>query len=300
MSLPRQVLPGTFYMITRRCTQRQFLLRPDAATNATFLYCLAEAAKRFEIEVILPSVLANHHHLICLDRHGRIVEFTEHLHKFVARAMNALRGRRENFWSSEPVCLVRLVDPADVLDKVVYAATNPVKDRLVDRIHHWPGVNGVSALLNQRGLTVQRPRHFFRATGSMPQTVTLNLVIPPELGEPDEFRRQLEERINAAEQGFAAERAMGGLRVMGRRAIIEQSWRSSPRGDEPRRGLLRPRVAARSPLSRIEAIFRNRAFLSAYREARRAWLAGLAAVFPAGTYWLRRFANVIVAAPLPA
>jgi len=28
---PRQVLPNQFYMITRRCTQRQFLLRPDAA-----------------------------------------------------------------------------------------------------------------------------------------------------------------------------------------------------------------------------------------------------------------------------
>ncbi len=29
MSLPRQVLPNRSYMITRRCTQRQFLLRPD-------------------------------------------------------------------------------------------------------------------------------------------------------------------------------------------------------------------------------------------------------------------------------
>jgi hypothetical protein len=33
MSLPRQVLPGQFYLVTRRCTQRQFLLWPDAATN---------------------------------------------------------------------------------------------------------------------------------------------------------------------------------------------------------------------------------------------------------------------------
>ena len=29
MSIPRQVLPGSTYMITRRCTQRQFLMRPD-------------------------------------------------------------------------------------------------------------------------------------------------------------------------------------------------------------------------------------------------------------------------------
>ena len=33
MSLPREVLPGRCYLITRRCTQRTFLMRPDAATN---------------------------------------------------------------------------------------------------------------------------------------------------------------------------------------------------------------------------------------------------------------------------
>jgi hypothetical protein len=36
-----------------------------------------------------------------------------------------------------------------------------------------------------------------------------------------------------------------------------------------------------------------------YRVARLSWLAGLPAVFPAGTYWLHRFAGVTVA-PLPA
>jgi len=46
MSRPRQVLPGQFYLVTRRCTQRQFLLRPDAATNNAFTYCLIEAAQR--------------------------------------------------------------------------------------------------------------------------------------------------------------------------------------------------------------------------------------------------------------
>ena len=47
-------------MITRRCTQRQFLLRPDAITNQTFLYVLALAAERTGVEVILPSVQSNH------------------------------------------------------------------------------------------------------------------------------------------------------------------------------------------------------------------------------------------------
>jgi len=146
MSLPRQVLPCTFYMISRRTTQRQFLLRPDPVTNATFVYCLAEAAQRFGIDVLLPCALSNHHHTIVFDRHGTVCQFVEHFHKLFAKAQNAHRGRWENLWSSEQVCLVRLVDRADVLDKLVYVATNPVKHGLVDRVHHWPGVTGPTPL----------------------------------------------------------------------------------------------------------------------------------------------------------
>ncbi|MCE9579144.1 MAG: hypothetical protein K8W52_38835 [Deltaproteobacteria bacterium] len=286
-------------MLTRRCTQRQFLLRPDAATNATFLYCLAEAAERYDIDVILPTVMSNHHHTIVFDRHGRIIEFVEHLHKFTAKAMNALRGRWENFWSSEPVCLVRLARPSDVIDKLVYVATNPVKDHLVDRAHHWPGVNGLSALLNQRPLLLQRPRHFFRAAGPMPSEVALELVIPPELGDADEVRQTLRDRVASFEAHAALERARSGTAVLGRRAVIRQSWRSHPSTTEPRRGL-RPRIAARNVWARFEAALRDRDFISAYREARARWISGRVTVFPLGTYWLRRFANVPIAAPTPA
>jgi hypothetical protein len=47
--LPGQVLPGQFSMITRRCTQRQFLLRPDRETNNASTYCLIEAALRCQV-----------------------------------------------------------------------------------------------------------------------------------------------------------------------------------------------------------------------------------------------------------
>jgi REP element-mobilizing transposase RayT len=296
MSLPRQVIPGSFYMITRRCTQRQFLMRPDPVTNATFNYCLAEAAQRFRIEVILPSALSNHHHTTVFDRYGSIIEFTEQFHKMFAKAQNAHRGRWENLWSSEPPCIVRLVDRNDVIDKLVYGATNPVKDGLVERVHHWPGVNGLAALLTGRALEAKRPRQFFRRHGPMPASVRLELVIPPELGDPDEVRRELRARVAAEERRLADERMRHGKRVLGRRAVMRQSWRGDPGSHEPRR-TLRPRIAARSIWSRVEALRRDREFLSAYREARKLWLAGDPSPFPIGTYWLRRFANVPIAVP---
>jgi hypothetical protein len=78
-----------------------------------------------------------------------------------ARSQNALRGRWENLWSSEQVCVVKLVGRDPVMDKLVYTACNPVQADLVDRVHHWPGVNGLVPLLAGRSLRATRPLHFF-------------------------------------------------------------------------------------------------------------------------------------------
>ena len=294
MSRPRQVLPGQFYLVTRRCTQRQFLLRPDAATNNAFTYCLIEAAQRTQIEVLLPCAMSNHHHTVIYDRFARYPEFVEHFHKIFARSQNALRGRWENFWSSEQVCVVRLVGRDDVVDKLVYTATNPVKDGLVDRVDHWPGVNGLRALLTGRPLAAKRPWHFFRRDGAMPDVVELRLSIPPELGHEAEVLEDLRQRVAALEESLAAERQQTGRRVYGRRAVLRQPWWGRPTSPEPRRNL-RPRVAARSKWARIEALQCNRAFLVDYAVARDAWRGGAPVTFPWGTYWLQRFAGVAVA-----
>ena len=71
--------------------------------------------------------------LAIFDRDGNAPAFTEHFHKLLAKSQNALRGRWENFWAAEQVCVVHLVDPAAVMAKLVYVATNPVKDRLTQQ-----------------------------------------------------------------------------------------------------------------------------------------------------------------------
>ena len=294
MTLPREVHPGQFYLVTRRCTQRQFLLRPDAATNNNFLYCLTVAAERCEIEVLLPCAMSNHYHAVVYDRRGTLPAFTEHFHKLLAKSQNALRGRWENLWAAEPVCVVRLADAADVMAKLVYVATNPVKDGLVDKVHHWPGVNGLAALVGDRAMTATRPAHFFRDGGPMPASVTLRLTVPRELGDGAEVRCELRARVAEAEARLAGERQRAGRRVLGRRAVLQQSWRESPHSHEPRRNL-RPRIAARSIWSRIEAQQRSREFQEGYRQARASMLAGGRVEFPPGTYWLRRFVNVPIA-----
>src|SRR3954469_4061435 len=118
--LPRQVLPRQFYLITRRCTQRQFLLRPDAATNNAFLYCLIHAALRCQIDVLLPCAMSNHYHVVVYDRLGRYPEFIEHFHKPLGGSQDARRGRRESFWEPEQACVETLVARDALLDKLTY------------------------------------------------------------------------------------------------------------------------------------------------------------------------------------
>ena len=280
-------------MITRRCTQRQFLLRPDKATNNGFLYCLIDAARRCEIDVVLPCAMSNHYHVVIYDRAGRYPEFIEHFHKLLARSQNALRGRWENLWSSEQTCVVGLVGREAVIDKLVYAATNPVLDDLVDRVHHWPGVNGLTALLTGRSLHATRPHYFFRPDGPMPEALEMSLTIPAELGPVAEVLAELDERVRAVEHERAVDRQRSGRRVLGRRGVSAQSWRDRPATVEPRRNL-RPQVATRNKWARIEALLRNRAFTTEYASARDRWRNGIPAVFPPGTYWLQRFASVPV------
>ncbi len=49
-------------MMTRRCSERRFFLRPDEDTNNAFIYCLALAARRAKVEVTFSVALSNHHH----------------------------------------------------------------------------------------------------------------------------------------------------------------------------------------------------------------------------------------------
>lgn len=298
VTIPRRVVPESTLFITRSCTQRQFLLRPDDETNNAFVYCLAEAAKRFDMQIVLAQMMSNHEHLNTYDANGTQVEFREHLHKMLAKCMNAVRGRWENFWSSEETCVVETYTAEDLMNKLVYTATNPVKDGLVERVHQWPGPKLVHALLTGTKLKAYRPRHFFRENGTMPAEIELELTLPDYIEDKPAFLAELARRIHLVEVECARTRQQTGRRVIGRRSILRQSWRDSPTTFAPHRGL-RPRLAARNKWLRMAALQRNKEWVAAYRHARLQWLAGFDVEFPYGTYWLRRFARVVVQPPPP-
>jgi putative transposase len=292
MSFPRQVIKGRVYLVTRRCTQREFLLRPDEETNQAFLYCLAFAAQRSGVDVVAFIANSNHYHAVVVDARGEIPKFLEDFHKLLAKHQNVLRRRRENFWSSEQTSLVELVDEEDILAKTVYTLANPVKDQLVERAGHWPGSTSLTATLTGKLLYAKRPLHFFRSQGDTPASLTLRCVLPPGLSlKRSEFGAAVRAGIRVAEAAAADERRRTGRQVLGRDAILRQSPtdRPAPKSAEP--GIV-PRVAARDKGARMEAIVRLKEFRRAYAESRSSWLKGDEVLFPAGTWWLKRFSAV--------
>ena len=99
MTIPRQVVAGRTYLISRRCTQRQLLLRPDARVEQIYLYCLGEAVERYGITLHGSIAMSNHTSWSATT--APTFDFLCHLHEMVVKAMNALRGRWENFWATE-------------------------------------------------------------------------------------------------------------------------------------------------------------------------------------------------------
>jgi len=287
MTLPRQVLPGTRYLVTRRCSERRFFLRPSTAVNAIFRYVLAVAAERHGILVHAYCVLSNHFHLVVTDPRGRLPWFHRDLDGLVARAVNATLGRWESFWDPDSYSAVRLVSDEDVLEKMVYVLANPVAAGLVRRGRDWPGLWSDPRQIGGEPVTVERPKEFFREGGPMPRTIRLELHRPPGFEGDRAFADELMRRLEEVEARTAAGLRREGRSVLGVRRVLAQRPRSSPAPGEPRR-TLNPRVACRNKWGRVEALLRLAEFVREHREALEAWRAGVRdALFPAGT-WLMR------------
>lgn len=286
MTAPRQILPGASYLVTRRCTQRQLLLRPSRLTNQIFLYLLAVASERYRVQVHAFCVLSNHAHLVVTDLHANLPRFLQFLDALVARAVNASLGRWEHFWASDTYSAVSLIAPADVVAKAAYVLANPVAAGLVSTGSAWPGLWSAPERIGGAAYAVERPKHFFAQEGTLPGRATLQLTVPRGLGSAEQFREQLATALEALENAARAEHGpRGGFLGVGR--VLRQKPFARPRPGEPRRGLS-PRVAGRDKWKRIEALQALAGFRRAYRAALAAWRARTAGVvFPRGTYLMR-------------
>lgn len=290
MSKPRRVLPGTTYLISRRCSERRFFLTPSTLINQIILYCVAYAAQVFGMHVHAVCALSNHWHVIVTDPDGRVSEFMHRAHLLISKCTNVFRKREESMWTNDEPSCVELPDDATIIAKLIYVMTNPVTAKLVKTVGAWGGVCfGPDSLGTV--LTIERPPLYFAESGPTPKQVEL-AIVPPAAALHD---RSLEELISILRDSvIAVENNVDGP-VLGMAEVLAQDPFDKPSTPEarPRR---RPRVAGVIPEVFKRALAAMRTFWTEHAEARRLWLAGHTPVlFPAGTNMMANYPGVIVA-----
>lgn len=240
--------------------------------------------------------MSNHLHLDVTDPYGVLPEFKTDFNAVLARAINALRGRFDRFWSADKPCDARLADDDDVLDTMAYTLANPTEAGLVKWGRRWPGFTTAGHPFGTR-FEFARPAIFFDANGSLPDTAVVTITRPDIYSEmsDSELYAELVTRTRGLEKAAQIEMRRGPGRFLGESRVLRQSWRDSPRSREDR-FTQTPTLSARSKWTRVAQLRRDREWEAAYALAREQMLAGdFAVVFPAGTYWLRRFVGVNVA-----
>jgi putative transposase len=271
------------------------LLTPRGKVPDLFGYAFAKAARTHGVQVHGVMTMPNHWHSLVTDPHGTIDEFARDTNSLSARSLNAHYGRWESLWSSQGLSLVRVEDPEDVMDKLVYMTMNPVKAGLVDRPADWPGLRTLPSDLLHRPRVIKRPKTRFYAASQLPEEVELEVTLPPQfesLGK-EEFARRYEDRVKIEVEALRAERKQEGRSVLGARAMRRLNIQDRPASEAPRRQR-DPHIASKDKRRRIERLRVLRVYRARYRDAWRRRAAGEKnVIFPAGTLLLARHHGVL-------
>ncbi|MEM7138946.1 MAG: transposase [Myxococcota bacterium] len=295
MSLPRCVLEGTTYLVTRRCLGRRFLLRPDPALNGLFAYCLGRAADKYGIEIHALSVMSNHYHLVLTDVRGVLPEFMRTLNRSLAMSVKRLRRWDEVLWEPNvPYNAVALSGPTEVLDKVAYTLLNPVSAVLVRTPERWPGLVSTLKRLRRGVLEARRPGLWFK--DAAPPKATVRFTVPPGFSGQESYFGALRSLLRTRLKALHAEHRRRGLRYLGALRAQRTPVTEAPKTKKPRFGRS-PTFSALTRADWLRALKRLRAFRRAYRAAYEAWRNGERDTeFPPGTWWVVHHAGALAAA----
>lgn len=294
VTVARQVFPNRIISLVRRTTQGGFLTRPSKAVNEILEYCLAEAAARYEVQLLGWTGMSNHVHLLILDKLGNYPEFIAHLNKMTAKALNRLWGRWENLWSTEQPSVVHCATRDDAFAQLVYILANSINADAVDRVTDWPGICSYGQTMTLKSRVVVRPNCFFKKKSKrMPPTAVLEVKRIPgfEHLSDEQYSARIARAVRLAEHFARARRAREGTRVWGRKAVLAAKPTDSPATVRLRtRGEIRPTLACKSKDLRMALLGALLAFREAYRDAWDRYRGGATdVVFPVGTFRMRKY-----------
>lgn len=287
--------PGTYYLVTTRCHQARFFLRPDPGLNQAVLQWISRAQHALpDVHLLAVCAMSNHLHLLVHDTSGRLAAWASYFLGNLARAVNHVRERRgvvfERRYSAEPI-----LDNDALSDRLLYVLANPVQAGLCNQVKGWPGVllwaQTHSTTPQTREVTwLDRPA-LRRAQANARRSATAD-------PHPAQFRASgtitlhplpagphgaaLERAISDRERACAQQRAHHSQRVVSRAQLLRQDWRDAPK--RPKRSP-RPLVHTADRALRTAFLTAYRLFVDAFRTASERWRRGDSQVrFPLWSY----------------
>ena len=306
MTKPRLIEPGSSYHISRRTNARLFLTRPDPEIIDLFVYCFAEGAQRYGIEVFRLVIMSNHYHAVLRDKRGHISLFLQWVHREIARGIKRQRGWDSSVFDGGQATGMQALCTAKAFWQAMrYVGANPVRAGLVKRAGQWPGTLTPAGV---RALGAPRPGWMTEKSGKAAHH-TLRICPAPaqlqdcELSEDDYHLALAEHDLDEQRDARAQMRAEGRHRFAGKdkrtgklKAMAVHPL-SAPR-TKPLKGKLTPHIWAVSKDGLKEAKAKLKSFYDAYRQALDAFRKGRRNTqFPLGTWKMAHIHRCCLAPP---
>ena len=290
---PRYLRPDTIYFLTSRTIDGALWLRPSRAVNNAIGAILADAQRRYGVELFDFVFLSNHMHLAARSRSGLLPPFVQYVKANIAVEVNRLLDRRGHLWERRYAASPILDEGAEA-ERASHVYAHGVKEGLVARAAAWPGVASVKERLSGRSELYER------VDRTALSRATHNRAEPPD---PADFTRKV--RIALTPWPFLAGRTLLGQRrqvvdlvadaerqarfarrgrpVLGARAVVAQEPWTGPRSELART----PNPLCHATSAATRAAYREgySQFVAAYRESSRRFRSGdLRTRFPSFSY----------------
>ncbi len=285
---------GEFHMVTNRCEEGRFLMKPTKEVLDIITYWFARAMDKYGngLEVYAYCFLCNHFHMLCRDNDGSLVKFMGYFQGNVARAVNRHLGRTPaHFWQDHYDDQI-IEGERTFWKKYLYIVCNAVKAGLVDRVFRWTGFCSFSAALSGESIVsvgVNRTRFHIANRGNkkreareFEERFEFSLAIPPgmEAFTQEERAWEIGRMVRIEERQYAEHRkrkpALGMARVL---TIPFLHRPKSPRRSPQRR------FACDSRQRELERKDEYRLFVGLYREVYAGFISSSLRGFPFHGEW---------------
>lgn len=297
MSKARIQISGQVAHVIRRTRRGRFLLRPSNYMNSAIAYELAVSAQHTGQAITGATFMSNHYHVQVIDHRANRSLFVQCMNRGITERVKRARKYDGSVWSKGTFKDVQILDEQRELDTLLYIWLNPVKDRLVKRVRHWPGFQILPEHW-EKEITIKKPKSHYGRKG--PDEVTFVPQRPVCLRD-----MPLEEAVELAnamiaelEAHYDEERRKKREEVVGRNRIMIQCPTDGPREPVKPSG---PHTlfSASTETAEEAAKERYKSFLDRYETQRLKWAEGKKVTFPCGTLKLKREAPIKCSEPKP-